>query len=318
MLPWLALGAFVLLALLIDFRLQPDRPTMRTALIWSIVWTLIGVAFAGVLVLTGDGAPSGEYLAGFLIEKSLSLDNLFVFAVLLSFFAVPAEQRHRALVFGVAMAIVLRGVFIVAGAAALDAFSFVTYGLGALLLYTAVKIARHKSEDVDPEKTLVMRTMRKAVPMSPDYEGRKLVTRVNGGRVTTPLFAAFVMVAAFDVMFAVDSIPAIFAVTTDTFVVFAANAFSLLGMISLFFLLDGMLDRFRYLNLGLAVILGYVAFKLLLADVWHPPIPLTLSVIIASLGAAMLASWIVDRRQRRAGQGADQVAEEARPPSRGR
>ena len=303
MLPWLALVAFVLVALLVDFRLQPDRPAMRTALIWSIAWTAIGVAFAGVLVLTGDRASSGEYLAGFLIEKSLSLDNLFVFAVLMSFFAVPAEQRHRVLVFGVALAIVLRAVFIFAGAAALGAFSFVTYGLGALLLYTAVKIARHKTEDVDPEQTLVMRTMRKLVPMSPDYEGRKLITRAGGSRVTTPLFAAFVMVAAFDVMFAVDSIPAIFAVTTDTFVVFAANAFSLLGMVSLFFLLDGMLERFRYLNLGLAAILGYVAFKLLLADVWHPPIVLTLSVIVVSLGAAVLASWVVDRRRQGRGAG---------------
>jgi tellurite resistance protein TerC len=298
MLPWFALSAFVVVALLIDFRLQPDRPSMRTALVWSIVWTLIGVSFAAVLVVTGDRAASGEYLAGFLIEKSLSLDNLFVFAVLFSFFAVPAEQRHRVLVFGVALAIVLRGIFIVIGAAALEAFAFVTYGLGALLLYTAIKIARHKSEDVDPDKTLVMRVMRRVLPMSSRYDEGRLVTREKGHRVTTPLFAAFVMVAAFDVMFAVDSIPAIFAVTTDTFVVFAANAFSLLGMVSLFFLLDGMLDRFRYLNLGLAAILGYVSLKLLFADVWHPPIPLTLAVIIVSLGSAMAASWLAERRER--------------------
>ncbi len=298
MLPWFALSAFVLFALLVDFRLQPDRPSMRTALVWSIAWTLIGVGFAGVLILTGDRAASGEYLAGFLIEKSLSLDNLFVFAVLFSFFAVPAEQRHRVLVFGVALAIILRALFIFAGAAALDAFSFITYALGALLLYTAIKIARHKSEDIDPEATLVMRVMRRVVPMSSRYEDGRLLTRDNGRRVTTPLFAAFVMVAAFDVMFAIDSIPAIFAITTDTFVVFAANAFSLLGMISLFFLLDGMLDRFRYLNLGLAAILGYVSLKLLFADVWHPPIPLTLGVIVLSLGAAVAASWAAERRER--------------------
>jgi tellurite resistance protein TerC len=292
MLPWFALSAFVVLALLIDFRLQPDKPSMRVALLWSVAWTLIGLAFAGVLVLTG------EYLAGFLIEKSLSLDNLFVFAVLFSFFAVPAEQRHKVLVFGVATAIVLRAVFIVIGVAALNAFSFVTYGLGALLLYTAIKIARHKSEDIDPDTTLVMRVMRRLIPMSPDYDEGRLLTRDGARRVTTPLFAAFVMVAAFDVMFAIDSIPAIFAITTDTFVVFAANAFSLLGMVSLFFLLDGMLDRFRYLNLGLAAILGYVSLKLLFADVWHPPIPLTLGVIVLSLGAAVAASWVAERRER--------------------
>ena len=300
MLPWLALGAFTVLALAVDFRLQPDRPSMRTALIWSLGWTAIGVGFAGVLALAGDGTAAGEYLAGFLIEKSLSLDNLFVFAVLFSFFAVPAEHRHRVLIFGVALAIVLRGLFIVAGAAALDAFGFVTYLLGGLLAYTAVKIARHRSDEVDPDKTLVMRLMRRVVPMSKDYDGSRLTTRVAGRRSATPLAAAFLMVAAFDVMFALDSIPAIFAITRETFVVFAANAFSLLGMVSLFFLLDGLLERFRYLNVGLAAILGYVAAKLLLADLWHPPIVLTLGVIALSLGAAVFASWLAERREREA------------------
>jgi tellurite resistance protein TerC len=298
MLPWLALGAFVVLALAIDFRLQPDRPSMRTALIWSILWTAIGIGFGGVLAGVGQSAAAGEYLAGFLIEKSLSLDNLFVFAVLFSFFAVPADQRHRVLIFGIAGAIVLRALFIMAGAAALDAFGFVTYLLGGLLAYTAVKIARHRSDEVEPDKTLVMRLMRRVMPMSKDYDGSRLTTRVDGRRAATPLAAALVMIAAFDVMFAVDSIPAIFAITRDTFVVFAANAFSLLGMVSLFFLLDGLLERFRYLNVGLAAILGYVSAKLLLADLWHPPIVLTLGVIVLSLGAAVLASWLAERRRR--------------------
>ncbi len=299
MLPWLALGAFTVLALAADFRLQPDRPSMRTALIWSLGWTALGVGFAGVLALAGDSTASGEYLAGFLIEKSLSLDNLFVFAVLFSFFAVPADQRHRVLIFGIAGAIVLRAMFIVVGAAALDAFGFVTYLLGGLLAYTAIKIARHSSDEVEPDKTLVMRLMRRVMPMSKDYDGSRLTTRVDGRRAATPLAAALVMVAAFDVMFAVDSIPAIFAITRDTFVVFAANAFSLLGMVSLFFLLDGLLERFRYLNVGLAAILGYVAAKLLLADLWHPPIVLTLGVIVLSLGAAVFASWLAERRSER-------------------
>jgi tellurite resistance protein TerC len=299
MLPWLALCAFVLIALAVDFRFQPDRPSMRTALLWSLLWTAIGVGFAAVLALAGDNAASGEYLAGFLIEKSLSLDNLFVFAVLFSFFAVPAEQRHKVLIFGIALAIVLRALFIVVGAAALNAFGFVTYLLGGLLAYTAIKIARHSAEDVEPDKTLVMRAMRRVLPMSKDYDGPKLTTRVGSRRAATPLAAALVMVAAFDVMFAIDSIPAIFAITTDTFVVFAANAFSLLGMVSLFFLLDGMLDRFRYLNVGLAAILGYVAAKLLFADLWHPPIALTLGVIVTSLGAAVLASYVAERREAR-------------------
>src|SRR3712207_228878 len=245
MLSWIALGAFVVLALAIDFKFQPDRPRMRTALLWSVLWTAIGVGFAGVLVAVGDGALAGEYLAGFLVEKSLSLDNLFVFAVLFAYFAVPEELRHKVLIYGIAGAIVLRALFIVIGAAALDAFGFVTYLLGGILVLTAIKIARHSGEDVEPDKTLAMRAMRKLVPVSKRYDGDRLVTREGGRRAATPLAAALVMVAAFDVMFAVDSIPAIFAITRETFIVFAANAFSLLGMVSLFFLLDGLLDRFQ-------------------------------------------------------------------------
>jgi tellurite resistance protein TerC len=301
MLPWIALGAFVAIALAIDFRADSHTvPSMRSSLLWSVLWTGIGVAFAGVLLLTGVGATAAEeYLAGYLIEKSLSLDNLFVFAVLFSFFAVPASERHRVLLLGVAGAIVLRTVFIVVGAAALDTFSFMTYVLGALLAVTAVKIARHSSDEVDPDNNLAMRALRRVMPISREYDGAKLVTKVRGQRAATPLLAALVMVAAFDVMFAIDSIPAIFAITRDTFVVFAANAFSLLGMVSLYFLLDGMLDRFRHLHYGLAAILAWVAAKLLLVDVWHPPVTLTLGVVVAALTAAALTSVAAERRDRR-------------------
>jgi tellurite resistance protein TerC len=270
---------------------------MRSALVWSVVWTAIGTAFAALVLAFGSGAQAGEYLAGFLIEKSLSLDNLFVFAVLFSFFAVPDSLRQRVLVLGIAGAIVLRVLFIVLGAAALDAVHAVTYLLGALLLFTAYKIGRQGAEEVDPEKTMAMRLLRRALPLAPGYDGAKLLTRVDGTRLATPLMAAFLMIASFDVMFAIDSIPAIFAITRDTFIVFAANAFSLLGMVSLYFLLDGLLDRFRYLNLGLAAILAFVGAKLILVDVWHPPIALSLAVVAGSLGAAALGSWIVERRE---------------------
>jgi tellurite resistance protein TerC len=269
---------------------------MGNALIWSLLWTALGVGFAAILLLTHDGEAAGEYLAGYLIEKSLSLDNLFVFAVLFSFFAVPPAERREVLLLGVAGAVVLRGRFILAGAAALDTFDWVVYILGALLLYTAFRIASHDSTEVDPESTMAMKALRRVVPLSPNYDGEKLLTRVDGKRMATPLLAAFVMVAFFDVMFAIDSIPAIFAITRDTYVVFAANAFSLLGMVSLYFLLDGLLERFRYLNLGLAAILGYVGVKLILEDVWHPPIALSLAVIVASLGSAAAASVFAERR----------------------
>jgi len=226
----------------------------------------------------GDGA-TGEYLAGFLIEKSLSLDNLFVFAVLLSFFAVPDEQRRLVLLCGIGLAIVLRAVFIIAGAAVLNSFEGATYALGALLAFTAFKIARHGAGEINPGSTLAMRLLRRLIPISREYDGSRLTTVAGGRRMATPLFAALAMVAAFDLMFAIDSIPAIFAVTRDTFVVFSANAFSLLGMVSLYFVLDELLGRFRHLNLALAAILGYVAAKMLLQDVWHPLLTLSLAVI---------------------------------------
>ena len=299
---WIALTVFVVLALAFDLRSGAKAaPSVRSALVWSIVWTGIGVAFAAFFVWFDSSAAAGEYLAGFLIEKSLSLDNLFVFAMLFTFFAVPATERHRVLLLGVAGAIVLRTAFILVGAAALDAFSFMTYVLGALLAVTAVKIARHSGEEVDPDRSLAMRALRRVVPVSREYDGGRLMTKVRGQWAATPLMAALVMVAAFDVMFAIDSIPAIFAITRDTFVVFAANAFSLLGMVSLYFLLDGMLERFRHLHYGLAAILAWVAAKLLLVDVWHPPITLTLGVVVGALGVAALTSVAAERRERRAG-----------------
>src|SRR3954469_4618459 len=280
-LPWIALGAFIAAALVIDLRHgSSGAPSVRRALVWSIVWTAIGAGFAAVLYLLDSSAAAEEYLAGFLIEKSLSLDNLFVFAVLFAFLAVPEGERRRVLLYGVAGAIVLRGLFILVGAAALDSFHAMTYVLGALLAYTAVKIARHGGEQVDPDKTLAMRVLKRVAPAA------------------TPAASALVMVAVFDVMFAIDSIPAIFAITRDTFVVFAANAFSLLGMVSLFFLLEGLMDRFSYLHFGLAAILAWVAAKLILVDVWPPPIGLTLAVIAASLGTAALASIRAQRHER--------------------
>jgi len=298
---WIGLAVFIVAALMLDLRGHGGRAMRpKQALFWSITWTVIGVAFAGVMIVIEDGTAASEYLAGFLIEKSLSLDNLFVFAILFSFFQVPDEQRLKVLIFGIAGAIVLRTIFILVGAAALDAFHATTYVLGALLLFTAIRIARSGGEEMDPERTLIMRWMRRLLPISKGYDEDRLFTVENGKRLATPLFAALALVAAFDVMFAIDSIPAIFAITRDTFVVFAANAFSLLGMVSLYFLLDGLLDRFRYLHYGLAVILAFVAAKLLLVDTsFHPSIGLSMGVIVVSLAGAALFSVIAERREAR-------------------
>jgi tellurite resistance protein TerC len=259
-------------------RLSAEPPSTRKALAWSIAWTVLGLAFAGVVAALQDTQAAGEYVTGFLIEKSLSLDNLFVFAVLFSLLGVAREDRHKVLVLGVVLAIVLRGIFIVVGLAAIDAFHSLTYALGALLAFTAVAVARHGGGDRDLSESRVMKLVHRIVPAG-----------------APPLTLPLVAVAAFDVMFAIDSIPAIFAVTTDTFVVFAANAWSLCGMISLYFLLENALARFRYLHLGLAAILAYVAAKLILVDVWHPPILLSLGVVAGSLIVAALASFLTTR-----------------------
>src|SRR3954454_10859137 len=245
---------------------------MRSALVRTIAWTAIGAGFAAVLLVLDSPAAAESYLAGFLVEKSLSLDNLFVFAVLFAFLGVPDADRRRVLIYGVGGAVVLRGLFVVAGAAVLDTFHLATYVLGALLAFTAVKIARHGGEQVDPGRTLPMRILKRIAPAA------------------SPATSALVMVAAFDVMFALDSIPAIFAITRDTFVVFAANAFSLLGMVSLFFVLERLMERFRHLHFALAAILGWVAAKLILVDVWRPPTALTLAVIAGALVTAALTS----------------------------
>jgi len=297
---WIGLIVFVLAAIAFDLRSgHRAAPSVKEALVMSIVWTGLGVAFALVVALVEGGEQAGEYLAGFLIEKSLSLDNLFVFAVLFSFFAVPDSERQRILVLGIAGAIVLRTAFIFGGVALLDAFHWMTYALGALLLFTAYKVARHGEEEVNPDDTRMMKLLRRLLPITTEHHGGRLFAAVDGKRHGTPLLAALLMVAAFDVMFAIDSIPAIFAITTDTFIVFAANAFSLLGMVALYFLLDNLLARFRYLHWGLAAILAYVGAKLVLVDVWHPPIGLSLAVVAGSLIVAALFSVRAERREER-------------------
>jgi len=301
LLAWICLCIFIIGALALDLRAgirQSAEPSMGSSVAWSIAWTALGIGFAAIVLAIDGGRSASEYVASFLIEKSLSLDNLFVFAVLFTFFAVPEDQRQRVLVYGIAGAIVLRTGFIVGGTALLDTFHLATYVLGGLLALTAWRVARHGGEEIDPSQSRPMRLLRRAVPLSEDYDGTRLVTKRDGRRLATPLLAALVMIAAFDVMFALDSIPAILAITRDTYIVFAANAFSLLGMVSLYFVLEGLLKRFRYLHQGLAAILAYVAAKLLLADVWHPPIGMSLAVILGCLAIAALASALAERRER--------------------
>ncbi|HEX5799389.1 MAG TPA: TerC family protein [Gaiellaceae bacterium] len=290
---WIAFGAFVAAMLVLDllaFGRGGEVVSFRRAVTWSVGWTLLGLAFAPVLWIWQGGAFAEEYLAGFLIEKSLSIDNLFVFALIFAYFNVPAAHQRRVIFWGIVGAIVLRAIFIAAGAALLDAFHFTIYVFGAFLILTGIRMARHSEVEIHPERNPVLRVLGRVLPLTTRFHGDRLTVREDGRRVATPLFGALVLVATFDVVFAVDSIPAIFAVTREVFLVYAANAFSLLGLAALYFVLAGMMGKFRYLNLGLAVVLVFVGGKMLLSDVFKVPVYVSLAVIVVTLAAAAIGS----------------------------
>jgi tellurite resistance protein TerC len=263
---WAAVVAFILGLLALDllvFHRDAHAVTTGEAAAWSAVWITLGLAFAGLLWVTLGGVAAGEYLGGYLIEKSLSVDNIFVFALLFSYFRVPPAYQHRVLFWGVLGALLLRAVFIGAGAALIDNFHWTVYVFGAFLVVTGVKMARHGDAEVHPDRNPFLRLVRRVIPMTPDYRGQGFFVRRAGRRLATPLLAVLVVVETTDVLFAVDSIPAIFAVTTDPFLVFTSNAFAILGLRSLYFLLAGMVERFVHLKLGLAAVLVFVGAKML-------------------------------------------------------
>ena len=301
---WAAFVAVVAVLLVGDLLLVHRRPhviSFKEAAVESAVWIALGLGFALVMLWWQGGQAAGEYLAGYLIEKSLSVDNVFVWAVIFAYFGVPAAYQFRVLFWGVFGALVLRAVFIFAGVALLERFDWVLYVFGAFLVYTAFKIARHDEAEVHPEHNPVLKLVRRVVPSTHDYDGQKLFTRQNGQRLATPLFAVLVLIETTDVVFAVDSIPAILAVSREQFIVFASNAFAILGLRALYFCLAGMAGRFRYLNLGLGVILGFVGVKMLVADVYHFPTWASLAVIVVVLAVAVVASLRADERERAGG-----------------
>lgn len=263
---------------------------VKKAAAWSAVWVSMGLGFAVLLGFTQGSTAAGEYLSGYLVELSLSIDNLFVFAVIFGYFAVPKEIQPRVLLFGVLGALIFRGVFIAIGAAALGAAGWVIYIFGAFLVFTAYRLARSTGEHVDPSKNKLLVLVKRFIPSVDDFRGNRVFIRENGRRLATPILGVLLVVASTDVVFAIDSIPAIFAVTDVAFIVLAANVFAVLGLRALYFVIVGMLDRFQYLNYGLAVVLGLVGIKMLLSDVYHPPIYITLGVVIGVLGVAVLVS----------------------------
>jgi tellurite resistance protein TerC len=296
---WVALVSAIVALLFADLLIVHRRPhviTLREAALESTVWIALGVSFTVIVGFAFGGAAAGEYVAGYLIEKSLSVDNVFVWAVLLTYFAVPQEYQFRVLFWGIFGALVMRAAFIFAGVAVLERFDWVLYLFGAFLVITAVRIARHEEVEVHPERNPVLRLARRVIPSTTDYDGQKLFTRRTGRLLATPLFVVLVLIETTDVVFAVDSVPAILAVSREPFIVFSSNAFAILGLRALYFLLAGMAGRFRYLNIGLGVILGFVGVKMLVADLYHVPLWLSLGVIAVALAVTVLASLIADRR----------------------
>jgi tellurite resistance protein TerC len=297
---WAALIGFVVVLLVADLLIvhrKPHEVTFKAAAVESAVWIAIGLGFTGVMAFWHGGTAAGEYLAGYLIEKSLSVDNVFVWAVIFGYFAVPRRYQFRVLFWGIFGALVLRAIFIFAGVALLEAFEWVLYIFGAFLLYTAWKISRHEGAEVHPESSPVMRIVRRVIPSTPEYDGQKLFTRRSGKLLATPLFAVLLLVETTDVVFAVDSIPAILAVSREPFIVFASNAFAILGLRALYFLLSGMAGRFRYLNRGLAVILAFVGVKMMVVELVHFPTWLSLTVIAVVLAVTVWASLRAERRE---------------------
>jgi tellurite resistance protein TerC len=280
--------------------------SFRRATILSGFWIAVALVFGvGVWVVAGP-QRGGEYFAGYIIEKSLSVDNVFVFALIFSYFAVPARFQYRVLLWGVVGALVLRGVFVLLGAGLFERYDWMIYVFGAFLIYTGVRMAFHRDSEVHPERNPILRLTRGVVPMTSDFEGEEFFVRRAGKVVATPLFAVIIVVMTTDVVFAVDSIPAIFAITSSAFVVWTANAFAVLGLRPLYFLLAGMIRRFVYLQLGLSIVLVFVGVKFLISDlVGKVPIWVSLPFIATVVTVSILASlWKTRGEEREAVPGA--------------
>ena len=298
-LDWAILIGIIAISFVVDFfffqRDHHTPPSFRTALLWSVFWIALALAFGGLLFLEGESQAGREYLTGYLLERSLSLDNVFVFSLIFAAMAVPVVNRQDVLEIGIILALLLRAIFIVLGAAVVEQFHFVLLFFGAFLIYTGVQMVRGDDhDDVDPDKNIGVRVLRKFMPVTDGYRDNNYTVVENGKRMATPLLAVVAAVATADVIFAVDSIPAIFGVTTDTYIVFAANAFALLGLRALFALLEGAQDRFAYLKYGLASILVFIGVKMLVEDKdtldIHIPIGLSLGFIVFALAGSILYS----------------------------
>jgi tellurite resistance protein TerC len=289
---WAAVLALILAMLAVDLfaHRRAHVVEVREAAAWSAIWVALGVGFGAVIWWVYGAQAGAEYYAGYLIEKSLAVDNVFVFALIFTYFAVPREYQHRVLFYGVLGALVFRAIFIAGGVVLIENFAWILYVFGAFLVFTGWKMFTHRNDEMDPSRNPVLRLVKRWVPSTDEYDGQKFWVRRAGKWVATPLFTVLVLVETTDIIFAVDSIPAIFAVTREPFLVFTSNAFAILGLRAMYFLLADLIHRFVYLKAGLAAILVFVGVKMLLLDVWKVPIWLSLTVIATCITVAVVAS----------------------------
>ena len=297
---WIGFNLFVLAMLALDlgvFHRKAHAVGMKEAAAWSAVWIGLALAFNVLVYLWRGPEVALQFFTGYLIEKSLSVDNIFVFVLIFSAFAVPAIYQHRVLFWGILGALVMRGMLIAVGATLLKEFHWIIYLFGAFLIVTGVKMALHRHREMHPERNPVVKLVRRIMPVTDTYEGDRFWVRRAGKFVATPLLLVLVLVETTDLIFAVDSIPAIFAVTQDPFIVYTSNVFAILGLRSLYFLLAGVIDKFYYLKLGLAVVLTFVGVKMTLIDIYKVPTGISLAVIASILLVAVIASFVRARRQ---------------------
>lgn len=300
---WVVFNVFVLGILALDLLVlhrKAHTVTLREASAWSCVWVSLALAF-GIGIYFFQGSEKAlEFLTGYVIEWSLSVDNLFVFLVIFSYFSVPPSYQHRVLFWGILGALVLRAVFIATGSALLANFHWMIYVFGAFLVFTGIKLLFVGEEKIEPEKNPAVRLVRRFIKITPDYQGQRFFIRKDGKLWATPLFLVLVVVETTDVIFAIDSIPAIFGITLDPFIVYTSNVFAILGLRALFFLLAGVMEMFRYLRVGLSFVLCFVGLKMLVAEFYKIPIGISLGVVGGILLISILASMLKQRQEERA------------------